>query len=183
MAEKRPELRSIVDLVAIAARYPARALPAGHHPSYPAPVLGPDGLRVAFLYCRAEIVRPGEGLSLTAPSYVAFVDARTAMFEELRAVTPGELGLGHAEGEVLGTTRTQPERLDPALVTKELRLYQTYDLLLPSFAAGQAQVDLGVQAAAREHEALFAELAEAPLLPYYRAVAGPFFAWRDRAVV
>ena len=78
MAEKWPELRSIVDVIATATGYPARALPPGFRQSYPAPLLRPEGLKAAFFYCKAEIVARGEGLSLTAPSYMALVDARTA---------------------------------------------------------------------------------------------------------
>ncbi len=66
-----PEIRSVVDLIDIARRYPARALSPDHHQSYPIPVLDSAGLRVGFLYGKGIIVEPGEGLQLQPPTYVA----------------------------------------------------------------------------------------------------------------
>src|SRR2546421_13121670 len=96
------ETLSVVHLTALAHRYPAHALSPEYHQSQPIAVPGPQGLRVAFLYGKAMIVEPGEGLQLTSPSYLAFLNAVTGDFQELRALTSGELGQKHKEGERIG---------------------------------------------------------------------------------
>jgi len=68
---------------------PGQALPNETHQSFPMPVRGPTGLRVMFMYC-TSIVTPGVGLQLLAPSYVAYLDAKTGKLEEMKAVTPAE---------------------------------------------------------------------------------------------
>lgn len=184
------EILSVVHLTNLARRYPANALPPEYHQSQPIPVPGPKGLRVAFLYGKAMIVEPGEGLQLTPPSYLAFLNAVTGDFEELRAVTPGEWGPKHKEEERIGRYLTLPERLVPEFLTKQLRLYQAYDALLPAFATDQANVPPHLKQAANEapptkkaaaeFQALFRAVAESPLLPYYQAIGKAFFAWLTR---
>jgi hypothetical protein len=172
-----PALQSVVELIAIARRYPARALSPEHHQSYPIPVLTRAGLWVGFLYGKGIIVEPGEGLLLQAPTYLAWIDGETGALEEMKAVTAAALGLHQPEGEFLGRYLTLPERMAPEFLTWQLRLYQLYDALLPAFAAGQAEAAPEIAGAAGDFKRLFAKVTEAPLLPYYRAVGSAFFAW------
>src|SRR5262249_3370051 len=155
MAQPPPVVLSVVKLIDQARFHPAGALPAGTHQSYPVPVTGRRGLRVAFFYCTAMIVKPGEGLQLMTPSYVAFVNAESGEFDELKAVKPAEFGQKHTEGKFIGRSLTPPERLLPEFLTMQVRLYQAFDLLLPVFAKGQAGVAPGVKKAAAEFKALF----------------------------
>lgn len=129
MAETLPELQSVVKLVAVASAYPARAISPEFHQSHPVPVGGPKGLRMAFLYCKGMIRNPGEGLHLMPPEYMAYINATTAIFEELKAVMPGDFGQPHQVGEFLGTYLTIPERALPEFLTRQTRLYQAYDQL------------------------------------------------------
>jgi hypothetical protein len=180
VAAKPPELKSVVYLLKRARFHPAGAMPAEYHQSYPIPVPGPKGLRVGLLYCPAAVVQPRQGMQLQTPVYLAFLDAETGQFEELKAVVPGEFGLKHAEGEVIGKYLSPPERLDAEFLGKQARLYQAYDQLLPGFAAGQPSVSPDVKKAAGEFKALFPQVTESALLPYYQAIGKAFLEWVNK---
>jgi len=190
MSSSLPALWKVVKLIEQARLYPAGALPRGTHQSYPVPVPGAKGLRVAFFYCTAMIIRPGEGLQLLTPSYVAFLDATTGEFELLKAVVPGEFGQKHKEDEILGKYLTLPERMAAEFLTRQVLLYQAYDALLPAFAVDQADVPPQAKKAAREAQdvqkaavqfrSLFPAVTEGPLQGYYQALGKDFFAWLNR---
>lgn len=180
MALKPPTLMTIMSLVDMARLHPGRALPAEYHQSHPIPISASDGLRVAFLYCEASVVTPGEGLQLKPPSYVAFLHAETALFEELRAITPRELNLQHAADTVIGSYFTPFERMIPDFLTRQVRLYQAYDFLLGPFAAAETRVSPEVQKASAIFKTLFPQITEASLLPYYQAFGREFFGWLSR---
>ncbi len=96
-------------------------------------------------------------------------------------MTPGEFGLNHAEGQFLGRYLTLPERMAPEFLTRQLRLYQAYDALLPVFAAASMEFAPETRKAAADFAILFAQVAEAPLIPYYDAIGNGFFTWLARA--
>ena len=171
-----PDIYSVTHLINVARRYPANALAPEFHQSYPIPVRGTKGLRVGFLFGKGLIVNPGEGLQLMAPEYLAFINVETGAFEEMKAITPGEFGLPHAEHEPLGRYLTLPERMVPEFLTKQLRFYQACDALLPAFAWQKAIVG-EVAKAALEFETLFPQVTEGPWLPYYQAIGKAFFTW------
>jgi len=174
------ELMSVVQLTTVARVYPAGALPAGTHQSYPIPLPDPKGLRMAFFFCRAEIVTPRAGLQLWPPSYVAFLNARTGKFQELRAVTPKEYGQRHAEDKPMGPYLTLPERMAPEFLTAQVRWCQAYDEIIPAFLAGLVKPAPEVRQSVAEFRALFPQVTEPPLLPYYQALGKEFFGWLNR---
>jgi hypothetical protein len=179
MGAKPPELKSVVQLVKKARLYPCGALLALMHQSFPVPVPGPTGLQVAFFYGRGEVIAPREGLKLFPPTYVAFLEAETGRFVELRAVAAGEFGLP-ADDTVIGKYLSQGERLAAEFLTKEVKLYQAYDVLLPAFAAGSPVPASDVRKVAGEFNVLFPQVTEAPLQPCYQALGKAFFAWVNR---
>jgi hypothetical protein len=175
------EIHSVVHLTNMARRYLASALAPEFLQSQPIPVPGPKALRVAFLFGKGMIIEPGEGLQLMPPSYLGFLNAVTGDVEELRAVTPGELGQKHKEEELIGRYLTLPERMMPEFLTKQARLQQVYDTLLPAFAGLKPGDSAEVKRAAGEFKTLFAQVSEGPWLPYYQAVGKQFFAWLEKA--
>jgi hypothetical protein len=172
-----PKVQSVVNLIRVARQYPANALAPEYHQSCPIPVPGPAGLRAGFLYGRGLIVEPGGGLQLQVPEYLALVHVETGAFEEMKAVKQGEYGVNHSEGEFLGRYLTLPERMTPEFMTRQLRFYQAYDAVLPSFAEHKALTFPDVSNAAAEFKALFPQVTEGPWLPYYQAIGKAFFSW------
>jgi len=172
--------KSIVQIIEQARLYPAAVQPLGTHQSYPVPVQGDQGLRLAFLYCKAMIVRPREGLQLWPPNYIAFMVAGTGRFDQLKAVAARDFGQTYTMDQPIGVYLTAAERLADSFLTKQARLYQTYDQLLPAFARRTNAVPSEVKQAADEFRSLFPEVAEAPLLPYYQHVGSEFFDWLTR---
>jgi hypothetical protein len=180
MPKELPKMTSIVQIIKAAALYPTVAMPDENHPSYPIPTPGAEGLRIAFLYCSAAIVEPQKGLQMKPPKYIAFFQAETGMFDELKAFIAEEWDLNPTQETWLGNYLTLPERQAPEFLTKQIRLYQSYDLLMVPFASGQAFLSDKERKAAIEFKALFEEISEKPLLPYYQAVGKQFFTWLDR---
>jgi hypothetical protein len=168
---------SVVRLIQQARLYVLGALPTGIHQSYPVPVRDPKGIRLAFFYGHAEILKPGEGFQLWPPTYVALLHPETAKLQELRAIAPKDFGQRHAQDQPLGAYLTMPERMQAEFLTKQVRWYQAYDVLLPLFAARSPRVPPEGKQALAEFNELFPQVTEAPLLPYYQTVGKEFFAW------
>jgi hypothetical protein len=180
MGKALPALKDVERLIKAGSLHAKGALPAEGYQTYPIPVPGPSGLRVAFLYAAADVVVPLAGPLVRSPSYIGFVNAETARFDELRAFHAAEVGLGHLEGQQLGQCPGEEAWEAPEVAAKEKRLYQGYDAILGSFAAGIAPLPVETKRAAAEFAAVFEELAEAPLMPFYRTVGRSFFAWLGR---
>jgi hypothetical protein len=168
-------VKSVIQVAEQARLYPGGVQPPGTHQSYPVPLRGATDLKLAFLYCKAMIVRPREGLCLWPPAYVAMMSAATGRFDELKAVTARDFGQGHVMDQPLGNYITPADRLTDAFLTKQARLYQAYDQILPAYSQGKGRGD--VKQAADEFRALFAEITERPLFPYYQYIAKDFLSW------
>lgn len=110
-----------------------------------------------------------------APAYVLALRADLGEPVELAQVSPAEVGLAGAPDAWLG------ELPPPVEAAKRARLAELLDFVMPRFAAGRPGATEAERAAAAELRDLFAEVAEAPLVPCYRAVGKRFFAWLDRA--
>src|SRR5271154_5827342 len=111
MEKVLPSFVSVVKLIQKAELHPGGALPTLTHRSYPIPCAGANGLRVAFVYAPAAIVEAQAGLQIYPPTHIAYFQAETGMFEELKAVTPGELGLNAPQDRSLGVYLTPAHRL------------------------------------------------------------------------
>lgn len=183
MEKELPPFVSIVKLIQKAELHPGAALPIHSHRSYPIPCAGADGLRVAFLYAPAAVVEPQAGLQIYPPTYIAYFQAETGMFEELKSVTPGELGLNVPQDRPLGTYLTPAHRLAAEFLTKQVRLYQDYDLLMGPFAAFLFSVSPQVKKAAAEFKSIFPQIVEVPLAPCYEMLGRNFFGWLSRIAV
>lgn len=173
--------KPVAKLVEMAALHPATALPVGTHQSLPIPVPHAWGLWMAFLYGRAEIVKPREGLQLWPPSYVAFLRADTGEFHELRSVRPEGFGQRHDPDQPLGPYLTVPQRQTPEFLTSLVQLYQALDHLLPWLAARSISATATPERTqvVAEFQSLFSRVAEAPWLPYYHSVGRDFFSWLE----
>lgn len=175
-----PKLASIVRMVESAKNYTTGALPDIQHQSWPLPCPGTEGLRIAFLYCRAAIIEPGEGLQLRPPGYIAFFLAETGLFDELKIFAPEEWGMLPAEDAWIGRYLTPVERMEPEFLTKQIRLWTRYDTILPAFSINQTDVTAEVKRAAKQFTPMFEDVAETVLLPYYRGVGKDFFEWLNQ---
>src|ERR1700722_5464298 len=168
----------VTQLIKQARLYPAQALPKLTHQSYPIPVRGGRaGIQVLFFYGRGEIIEPRDGLKIWSPEYIAYVNAITGKFEELKAVAQGDFGQKNPADKPIGKYLTLAERLVAEFANKLALWFQAYDAIFPSFASGAYGLTPELQQAARDFARLTPEILEAPLMPYYQAAGREFFEW------
>lgn len=166
---------SIKIIVQSAGRCIATLLPLETHMSYPVPV---PGSRVAFLYCKANVVY-GQGIYLLPPSHLAFVNAEDASLK-LNPVRPTELGQFDPEEEVLGIYKMPEGVTEEEFLASKALLYRSYDALLPAFYANQANLSPDLWQSVRDFRLSFKQVSEEALLRYYHAAGRDFFAWLDQ---
>ena len=169
------QLESVVDLIMSTRAY-AATLPIEYRQSLPIPQAPDQGLQVAFLFCLSRLVI-GEGAWLLPPGYQALVNAETAEFISLKAVTPSDFDQQDAEDKFLGAYNLPKDMTTEKYYAREARLLELYDALLPYFAAGSTEVPAEIKTMAEEFTAIFARISEPPLAPYYQAAGKEFFAW------
>lgn len=178
MPVRRSYLKTAL-LIARAREQLARALPTEAHQSYPIPVRHAAGLRIHFLYGTTRL-NPRVGLYLSPPKYLARFDARTGQLEEFRAVTAEDFGMGGDAGAGDGLLQMPEGMTREDYLSRQARLYEAYDVLLPAFAARETDVPPAVRKAANEFRTLFPSVSEASLKPCYRAEGRDFFSWLDQ---
>lgn len=173
-----PALMPISKVIEQARLRPLMVMPHFTHQSFPIPVRGGRrGLQLHFLYCPAKIEDSQKGLTLWPPNYVAILDAFTGKMEEIRKLTPGELGPRHSPDQRLGYCRTPGQMMEDEFLLKLATWFQTVDILLPLFVARSYGLSADEQIEARKLSRLNAELMEPPLLAYYQALGREYFEW------
>jgi len=167
-------------LIALARRRHAAALPPETHQSHPIPALLDGKLRMVFLYC--PLSHGPEGTArLLAPSYRAILHPDSGELESLKAVEPGQLGQSHRPDAMLGPLERPGNATPEQLQALEGRFYQAYDVLVPAFAAGgDTPRTAAILGNAADFKRLFDALSERPLAPYYQRVGQGFFHWLNR---
>ncbi len=170
------KIQNITQIIQTATIYPASALPPQMHQAYPIPLIEGTEMLLTFLYSLADTSEPG-CLKLCAPSYVAYIEATTGKFKQLIAVKPSDFGLDHEINQPLGTYISRPQRQDEKYINAEAHLYQAYDLLLPEYMVGSKVIEQSIKSEVQIFIARFEELAEPPLVPYYKSLGKHFFTW------
>lgn len=175
MPKTLPALEPVARIHARYARMTRGAVPGCDLAGLPVPVPGLDGVRIAILFTATEREPQTGARRVQAPRHLVSARADTGDFVELRAITPRDLGVPQDPEAWIG------ELPEGDRGEKRARLLDLYDAALPAFAAGPSGATATAKRAAIEIAALFPEVAEAPLVPYYRALGRRFFAWVDRA--
>ena len=170
------KIQSITQIIQIATIYPASALSPQMHQAYPIPLIEGTEMLLAFLYSLTDTSEPGH-LKLYAPSYIAYIEAATGKFKQLIAVKPSDFGLDHDINQPLGTYISRPQRQDEKYINAEAHLYQAYDSLLPEYMIGNKATEQSIKNEAQVFIKRFEELAEPPLVPYYKSLGKHFFTW------
>jgi len=171
------ETTSVVRITQAAQLYSSSVFSAHTHQSLPIPVLAEKELFIGFLYSHAEIVEPGEGLKLWAPSYIAYVEANTCEFHQLAAVNPGSFGFSDPTDSPIGSYFAPAEQQGKKYLTGKVRLMQAYDLVLTSYLRAIDRDKPEIVEQRQEFCELFSELSETCLHSYYLAVGKNFFTW------
>ncbi|MFO0587858.1 MAG: hypothetical protein U0441_09980 [Polyangiaceae bacterium] len=171
-----PRLTPIASVMRNLSAYGRGALAGVNRTLAPLPVPGLEGVRYAILFTTTEPIVGSAALRIKTPSHVAYADAESGEFLELAAITPRDLGVAQDPDHWLGEF-VEPMNLDE----KRMRYLDRLDAVSFAFAAGRGAETPDVRRAAGELTAAFADIQEAPLAPYYRALAGRFFAWLARA--
>lgn len=161
-------------LVQMAGSSPARwqGIPRQACQSYPIPLFVDGELRLAFLFYRKLVAPPADPI-LSVPRYVMQVDRATAEVVGITKVQPDFFGLPAPEDGVLGVYKLAPKITVPIWHELRAQLFALYDRVLPAYDQGDAPEEQLLE----EIRQAFLELAEQPLLPYYRAMGPDFFHW------
>jgi hypothetical protein len=158
--------------------YPRSVLPReASYRSLPMPCNDPKGVRVAFLFGKAEIEEPKDGLRIWPPSHIAYHDPKNGRFLKLRPVTSAEFGLKHPADVPLGLSMTEGQRAAPEFLSWKAAWYQAFDALLPHFLARTVKLPSDAWGMIADFKEVFSRICEPPLLPYYHSVGGEFLAW------
>ncbi len=176
MTKALPGFEPIARVMRRLSAYGRGALPGVNRTLLPLPVPGVEGMRAALLFTTTEPLQGSAALRIKTPTFVAYARADSGDFLELAAITPRDLGIAQDPDHWLG------DFVEPVDVgDKRARYLDLYDATVSAFAAGRGVETPAVKRAAADLRALFAELAEPPLAPYYRALGKRFFAWLDGA--
>ena len=175
MTKSLPGFEPIAAVMRRLSAYGRGALPGVNRTLLPLPVPGVEGVRTAILFTTTEPLADTAALRIKTPSFVAYARGDTGDFLDLAAITPRALGIAQDPDHWLG------DFVEPVdLGDKRARYLDLYDATASAFAAGRGAETPAAKRAATDLRALFAELAEPPLAPYYRALGKRFFAWLDR---
>ncbi len=173
-------LKKTEDLVKMARVSAAEAVADEFRQSLPIPSRTPDGMCLKFFFCPA-LARPQQPVRLEAPKYLLTLRAESGTRDELRPVSPTDLGLREVPDSEIGTFAMPEGMTFQAFTMRLTELYAAYDVLLPAFARGTTKVGKEVQHAARNYQTLFDLLSEPPLRAYYQVAGQEFFEWVDQA--
>lgn len=170
-----PSLSPVLHAVIRANRTRA-ALPDLERTALAFPLPGPDGMRWMVWLTPSEINPDTGAVRVGAPAYSVAFRADFGSFSELSALSPKETGAPENAGPWLGEMLDAAER-----DMRRPRFFELLQLTTPSFAAGPRALTPEAKQAAAELKTLLPEVAEPPLLPFYKREAKRFFAWLDLA--
>lgn len=146
--------------------------------SWPAPAMRDRVFGAWFFYYTAFGPPPAKEFNLYPPSWVAWLRFSDGSVQDLRRVSPRDVGLLAKEGEPFATF-SWPKNLSYDLAEKKrAELFDSYDAVLPRFweASGNKPTSSG-KLRIQDFQGLFLELTPSPLLPCYRTLAPEFFKW------
>ena len=161
------------DLCTLARRYSMSVVPDQDRESLPVPVLLGSKAGVEFFFAPSR-PRPKQPADLFPPTFAILLDP-DGSFIRLWRVFPSDFGRNDDPSGQLGQFGLPEGWTFEEYNRRHARLLQCLDLLLPQFAKNSRAGE--VKATAREYLAIFKELMEPPLAPYYDAVGKAFLAW------
>lgn len=176
MKKELPALEKTATLARKCAAFAGRTGAPENLASLPFPVAGATGLRIAVFLAQATPVDGSAAQRVMPPRHVVYALAMTGAFVELAAIRPSDFGLDHAADEPLGEVTFAADR-----ISKRERFFDLLDQFLPMLAIGRLPGEPSAKKVTRDLRELFHELAEPPLLPYYRALGGRFLTFLERA--
>ena len=183
-AKKR--IKSLNELVSIAANSAGIVVPSGCSHAFPVPQRTPSNIRmISFLY-RApyNIHLPNRGKAMIAvypPHKILIQDAHTGKVIRFADCEPRDFGIDHPVDRALleSVIDFKPEGEDPFLRQKEMFMKISPEVWENYSRAGKVYAP-STAARIQEYKLLFNEVIPKPLIPYYRAVASDFLEWLDR---
>ncbi len=148
--------------------------------SWPVPVLRDGHHFIAFLYF-TKSGRPPVPPSIFPPYYQVLVDVDMVEAIEFTPLSPIDFQINISVDKSLGEHRLSSEMSMAQFKIKKSHLYLLYDQVLPLYWQKNNIVLTKEQISQIcEFRMLFYQLAEKPLLPFYKALNLDFFAWIDK---
>ncbi len=185
LAGKR--IKSLNQLVSIAAKTAGMVIPSGCSHAFPIPVKFPPAIRtISFLYRASfDILMPGHRkarIVVYPPHKILVQDPYTGKVTRFADCSPRDFGIDHPlqtpllksvinfapDGEDLFTRHKQ---LFMKLSPKVWEIYSLAEMTYP---------DRWVKMI-REYKLLLEEVIPKPLIPFYRAASPDFFEWLERS--
>jgi hypothetical protein len=164
------------ELLGIADQAARRAI-GGEAPSLPVPLEHASKLHVAVFYHRVS-ARPGLNQDWP-PHTLVLLDGETGAVVSARAVAPREVGPDAPLDRPLPGPRHDPAPAAADFWRGLARFEEISPQVWEAFHTGDTRVAPATKTLLEEYRTLFRTIAVKPLVPYYRSVAAPFFAWLD----
>lgn len=149
------------------------------HCSYPIPHTGnaSESQKFIFLYSISRLV-PKQGMYIVAPDRYCVIDAKSGEIDLTKSMTPSDFGLSDEPGKTLGTYKLPKEMSGEHFLTAQRRLYQLYDMIVPSFFEGLIHDE--TRRAREEFRHVFGQITESTLYPYYKNIGEQFMTWLEK---
>jgi hypothetical protein len=172
------KLMSVVSVVQSAKLYGASLIGGCVHQSQPLPTHYNSTVVVGVFLGRGEIMEPNHGFLIWPPKYVCFVDPVDCRLVKIQSITPKQYSINANEDKMLSPSFASPgKRLEDEFMTAQAQYLQSLDLLLPFFVAKKVTPEDNLPKLISNFEAAFDKVKEDALLPFYKAMAAPFFDW------
>lgn len=174
-------MTTLPQIIAHTRTYLLASMPPMMRQSLPLPRRHADGLRLRFLYHRAEHVGPDDGQQLWAPQFIATIDVATQRTIRVEAVTPRCFQLDDPIDRPIGPCRAPSEMLDDAYVQSFAEYLRLADAVFPLFAASQVLSDehFGI---VQEFVVAWEQVQEPELARYERTLGASFLEWMKPAL-
>jgi hypothetical protein len=149
------------------------------HCSYPIPHarIASGSQKFVFLYSISRLV-PKQGMYIIAPDHYCIIDAKSGKIDVTKPMKPSDFGLSDEPGKTLGTYGLPKEMSREQFLVSQQRLYQLYDMIVPSFFEGI--VNDKTRQASAEFRHMFGQITESVLRPYYKNIGEQFMTWLEK---
>jgi hypothetical protein len=132
-------------------------------------------IEITLLYYQ-EALDPTREL-LLPPHFLVTVDPRAGKVLQGRACVPLDFGVEDEPEEPIEGFGLDPEMSAEVFWILRDRFYELSSPVWALYASGSTRLTLDEVAMIREYHSIFHNIAKAPLIPYYEAVAADFFEW------
>ena len=144
--------------------------------SLPIPVMFKGKVLISFFYF-TKFGLPPAAPNIYPPKYKILVDYESGEIIDIQAIHAEELSAHIQADKPLGEYKLDSSMTVTGFLEKQKELYILYDKIIPLFKSDMLDVLPENKQIVSNFYTLFNELAEKPLLQYYKMLNPQFYAW------